>query len=577
MKYFLVLVFFSVSICAFSQTPSTINPAEKNLPAWVQLMHQENVDPVLLRDAYDKYYAENPFEKNTYTQEYKRIMMKHSRDNNGSMFDLRLDEDKFSEKKYLEKTSELRDSRTPTSAWECIGPFDFDKESVSRSYAAGAAHVYTVEQAISNTNVLYAGTANAGVWKTIDKGLSWTPLTSNMVIGTVRALEIDYSNPDIVYFSGAGKIYKTTDGGATWNLTGNSAFQSTFIDANDIIMSPVDSMQLWAATKSGLFSTTDGGANWTQLFTAIWQELEFQPGNPLVMYAVKQGGVKTEFYKSTDGGVTFTIRHGGYPNAVTPEQQQRTEIAVTPAAPNIVYAFATGVANGGSGLYGIYVSHDEGENWTFQCCGTGPGGAPDSGSNKNLCAWSEWGDDDGGQYYYDLALEVSPFDSNEVHASAVNHWVSYDGGVTWVCPSKWSHSGKVNYVHADIHDCHFYGDDWWWACDGGIFYSSTRGDTITRHQAGIAGTDFWGFGMGEWDGDEVMVGGTYHNGTLLKDSNTYNNGWLSTMGGDNILGSVNYGYPRIIFSDYGKHKLSGNATVGLSAVTNGLLPSSSYY
>jgi PKD repeat protein/photosystem II stability/assembly factor-like uncharacterized protein len=461
--------------------------------------------------------------------------------------------------------------------WQCIGPFDFDKEAAGKSYAAGAAHVYTVEQAMSNTNVLYAGTANAGVWKTTDKGLNWIPLTAGMMVGTVVAMEIDYTNPDIVYFGGAGKIYKTTDGGVTWNMTGDANFQLLNFTVNDIIMSPVDNTKLWAATEQGLYFTGNAGATWTQLLNNKWQEIEFKPGDVSVMYAIRQPGIKTEFYKSTDGGATFTIRQNGWPVPVNPEEQKRTEIAVTPAAPNIIYAYATGAANGGSGLWGIYVSHNAGESWTFQCCGTGPCGVPDSVTNKNLCAWSEWGDDDGGQYYYDLSLGVSPFDSNEVHACAVNHWVSYDGGATWICPSKWSHSGKVNYVHADIHDCHFYGNDWWWACDGGIFYSSTRGDTITRMQKGIEGTDFWGFGMGTWDGDEVMVGGTYHNGTLLRDSNTYVNGWLSTMGGDNVLGSVNYAYPRIIFSDYGKHKLSGNRTTGPAQITCGMLPATSYW
>ena len=565
MKKYLFIIF--CTFCALS----VLGQAVQEVPEWVKLMHR-NADIGLIHDAYEKYYAQHPFEKNTWTQEYKRLAMMHSRDNSGSMLGLPADEEKFSEKQYLQNISGQR-----SNSWECIGPIDFDKEAASKSYAAGAAHVYTVEQSASNPQVLYAGTANAGVWKSVDKGATWIPLTDYMMLGTVKALEIDWSNSDIIYFNGNNKIYKTTDGGQSWNATGSSTFQNQAIQATDIVMSPIDTLQLWAATNLGLYVTTDGGANWTQLKTGIWQEIEFKPGDPTIMYAVKQFGVKTEFYKSTDSGVTFTIRQGGYPVAVSPDEQKRTEIAVTPAAPNIIYAFATGATDSTSGLFGIYVSHDEGENWTFQCCGAGPCGVPDSATNKNLCAWSEWGDDDGGQYYYDLALEVSPFDSNEVHANAVNHWVSYDGGVTWICPSKWSHSQKVNYVHADIHDCHFYGNDWWWACDGGIFYSSTQGDTITRKQVGIAGTDFWGFGMGEWDANDVLVGGTYHNGTMLKDFNTYNNGWLSTMGGDNVLGSVNYGYPRIIFSDYGKHKLSGNRNVALNQVTSGMLPSTSYW
>ncbi len=543
-------------------------------PDWVRLMHQSGTDIGAVKTAYDAYYSTHAFEKNGYTQEFKRMIMKHTRDNNGSMFGQSVDESKFQQNEYL-----LRSGQAATNAvndWYCIGPFDFDKESVSKSYAPGAAHVYTVEQSASNNQVLYSGTANAGVWKTTNKGNNWSCLTSGMMLTTVRALEIDYTNENTVYFNGAGKIYKTVDGGISWSVTGSAAFQASFIDANDIVMSPINNQRLWAATEQGLYYSANAGTTWDTLASGIWQEIEFKPGDPNTLYAIRQTGIRTEFYKSINGGLSFINNNTGFPLAVAPEEQKRTEIAVTPAAPNIVYAFATGASNGGSGLYGIYVSHDAGDHWSFNCCGSGPGGVPDSSTNKNLCGWSEHGDDDGGQYYYDLALEVSPFDSNEVHANAVNHWVSYDGGSNFYCPAKWSQSDKVNYIHADIHDCHFYGNDWWWACDGGIFYSSTQYDTVSRKQFGIAGTDFWGFGMGEWDGDEVMVGGTYHNGTLLKDNDVYANGWLSTMGGDNVLGSVNYGYPRIIFSDYGKHKLSGDANAGLSQMASGMLPSSSY-
>ena len=62
----------------------------------------------------------------------------------------------------------LSEGKSPTSAWTCIGPYDFDIDAASRSYAPGAAHVYTVEQSVSNTSVMYAGTATAGLWKSID-------------------------------------------------------------------------------------------------------------------------------------------------------------------------------------------------------------------------------------------------------------------------------------------------------------------------------------------------------------------------------------------------------------------------
>lgn len=525
--------------------------------------------------AYEAHYRNHVFEKNTLTQAYKRMLWAHARDNNGTLLGQAVDEAKFRQQDFLNRSQQVAAKRGPSN-WTSIGPFDFDREAASRSYACGAAHIYTVEQATSNTNVLYAGSATAGVWRSDNKGATWYPLTDDMMIGSVLALEIDHTNEQTAYFGGAGQIYKTTSGGGSWSLTGDATFQALNVGVRDIVMSPVSNQKLWAGTDKGLFYSSDAGANWTQLGADTWQEIEFKPGDPTIMYAIRQLGNKTEFHKSTDSGLTFSQRLGGYPVAALSEDQKRAEIAVTPAAPNIVYAFCTGSANGGSGTYGLYVSHDAGESWTFNCCGTGPGGPPNPNTNKNLCGWADDGSDDGGQYYYDLALEVSPFDSNEVHIGAVNHWISYDGGVTWTCPAKWSHSGKPEYVHADIHDIRFYDNDWWFACDGGIFYSDNGGDTIGRMMYGIAGTDFWGFGIGEWDGNEVMVGGTYHNGTLLKDFDTYNGGWLSTMGGDNILGAINYGYPRIIFSDYGRHQLSGDRTVGLSNIGTALLPRVSY-
>ncbi len=499
-KILSAFLIFQLSVLAFNssaQVPYPVTKLPADAPQWEIEMFKPGVTPDAVADLYEQYYATHDFVKNFYTQYYKHWMMKHARDNDGALFNLPLDENKFSEQKYLQNTHQHNLEKA--SVWQCIGPIDFDHHAASTSYAPGAAHVYTAEQSFSDPNTLYAGTANAGVWKSIDKGENWTNLTKDMMLSQVRALEIDFTDPNIIYFSGGGKIYKSIDGGSSWNATGSVTFQSAFVDANDIMMSTINHNELWAATGTGLWYTNDGGTNWNQLMSGVWQELEVKPNDINIMYAIKQTGVKTEFYKSTDAGQTFTIRLGGYPVALSPNEQKRTEITVTPAAPNIVYAFCTGVANAGSGLYGIYVSHDAGENWNFQCCGTGPGGVPDTGTNKNLCGWDDKGGDDGGQYYYDLAMAASPFDSNEIHIGAVNHWVSYDAGVNWNCPAKWSHSDKPNYVHADIHDIHFYNNNWWISCDGGIFYSASLGDTFTKNNMElpelISGVSGWVNGM----------------------------------------------------------------------------------
>ena len=73
-----------------------------------------------------------------------------------------------------------------------------------------------------------------------------------------------------------------------------------------------------------------------------------------------------------------------------------------------------------------------------------------------------------------------------------------------------------------------------------------------------------------------MIGGTYHNGTLLKDGSTYINDWLSTDGGDNVRGFVNFGNPRIAYSDYGGKILSGNRNQPITNFNIDKLPNASY-
>jgi hypothetical protein len=93
---------------------------------------------------------------------------------------------------------------------------------------------------------------------------------------------------------------------------------------------------------------------------------------------------------------------------------------------------------------------------------------------------------------------------------------------------------------------------------------------------GIAGTDFWGFGAGGWTGSNVMLGGTYHNGTLLKDNNVYTNGWVSTDGGDGMRGFVHPQYDRRALSDYGYKTLSGDRNVANGNSGLGKQPNASY-
>lgn len=242
------------------------------------------------------------------------------------------------------------------------------------------------------------------------------------------------------------------------------------------------------------------------------------------------------------------------------DEQRRTEIAVTPADPNRVYALLSGVMNGGSGLVGVYRSDDGGETWTHKCCGTGPGGTASS-SNPNILSYAGDGVEEGGQYYYDLTLGVSPTNADDVYTGGIAVWKSTDGGSTFsnlMGRWYWVSSQPDKYIHADVHDINIYPDgSIWVACDGGAFYSPDNGATFRQRHNGIQASDFWGFAIHPFN-NEVMIGGTYHNGTLMKDGATFDGGWVHVGGGDDYFGAASPIDDRTLFArNLTRYQLSG--------------------
>ena len=554
-RYNTIIFFLFLCQFSFGQLEADYSSqGNTSLPEWIQLMYAKDADPGKVKSLYDQYYLVHTFVKNEHTQYFKRWLKSYSRI---------YPTDKKSLENYNRRRTASKNKLIRTNNWVSLGPYDWDHDAAGRSYAAGAAHVYTIEQSISNPNTLYAGTATSGIWKSVNHGDNWDLVTSNLLVNSCTAISIDYTDDQIVYAEILSSVYKSIDGGANWSATGNSTFQNISMNVKDIIMHPSNQDILFLASSTGIYRSIDAGTNWTTILSGDFLEIELHPTDPNYVYTVQRSGDVTIFYRSDDNGISYTVLDNGWPSPdlSNGEFNRRTEIAVSAAAPDDVYAHVTGSANGGSGLYGVYISRDKGENWTFQCCGPQPAGVP-STSNMNLMAWSDEGTDDGGQYNYNVAFEVNPTDADHVLLAGTNLWVSQDKGSTFTCPAKWSHSYKPNYVHADIHDIKYFDhtNEIWIACDGGIFFSDDNGANYTRKILGISGTDFWGYGQGFWFGD-VMLGGAYHNGTMLREEGTYINDWICTDGGDGIRGFVNPGLDRQVYSDYNIKKLKGDRTV----------------
>lgn len=595
-RYLLLLL---TLVCLSAQAQHVIQTkysSEESDPLWVQLMYGENPNVKDVREAYEAYYETNEFVKNADTQYYKRwtrMVMPYATEQGVIQIperDLRAQQD------YLDTYHEAQ--QRDDANWEEMGPWHFDPEVAMyfEVQSPGACHVYTVEQAPSNPDIVWAGTATAGIWKSVDKGMHWELMSRDLLVTSVYSIAIHPTDPNTVYFGeGNGTIYKTTDGGDTWNMTGDEAFQSLTLWSRDLKFKPGNDQYLFAATSNGLRSTQDGGVSWQQVVAGEFMEIEFHPTAPDTIYTVRLSNNKTLMMRSVDGGEIFSNSTIGWPEPAAGAQQRRCEISVSAAAPDRVYVLASGEENGGSGLYGIYLSEDAGETFAFQCCGEGPSGVPEADVNPNTLGWSEDGSGEGGQFYYDLGLDVSPTNPDLIFSAGINVWRSENAGSDWSLNGHWvTWAGEFTadrYTHADVHDVKFFQNadesvDMWVASDGGLFYSSNQGDNIEPRMYGMHGTDFWGWQSGARHGS-VMVGGTYHNGTLIRNGNLYywgqdsedSGGWLAELAGDNFRGFVNPGDSTIGYHDGGAFKYTTDRFERISGLTydNSKRPNTSYW
>ncbi len=410
----------------------------------------------------------------------------------------------------------------------------------------------------TDPNVWWVGVAQAGVWKTSNGGVSWTPLTDHLPILRISDIAVDPSDPDILYICvgdfeyigvslilddrkrhshyGLG-VYKTTDGGIHWTPTGLS-FQQTPFDHSlmrRVIVDPDNGDNLVAAGVSGVFRSTDGGASWVTTFDRLMWDLEQDPVNTQTLYAasgyVATSGVGVPgVYKSTDFGDTWTILNTGIPLA---DSVQRVEIAIAPSDPNYIYATTCDYQEG---YFGTYRSTDGGNTWEIRSSHT---------DGKNILGWYG-GQGTGGQGTYDLALVVDPADPERIFVGGVNLWGSEDGGHNWDGISFW-----VNYygesIHADQHQLKYHAlSDRYFVCnDGGVMSADslvigswdaaanspgyTWPTVWEDHSSGMQITSFYRLGLGP-DNSGTLIAGAQDNSTFYNDGT----GWSNIIGGDGM-------------------------------------------
>lgn len=218
-----------------------------------------------------------------------------------------------------------------------------DEWTTNGPYGGGA--FYAIAIAPGDSNIMYTGSNGIGMYKSTDAGASWFFIES-LDVPYIYAIAIDPKNSDVVYVGSYEGIYKTIDGGATWQKKNNGLLdpQVRF----GVIIDPDNSQVVYVGTRNHVFKTEDGGDNWESVLedAEYVNILVFDPGNSNTIYAGDRNGV----WKTVDSGANWSFSQNGLP-----QSPFIYGLAVDPSNPDIIYA----------GMRGLYRSDDGGENWSL--------------------------------------------------------------------------------------------------------------------------------------------------------------------------------------------------------------------
>lgn len=438
--------------------------------------------------------------------------------------------------KYLDQQKQLKAKKTTTTPanWVFQGP-----DSCEGGYS-GLGRINAVAFHPTNPDIIFAGSAGGGTWKTVDGGLHWSPLYGTLPTLGVAAIVVNPLNPNTIYVAtGDGDasdnfsmgVVKSTDGGVTWNTTGLSWTPTTYMWCRSMVMNARDTNTLLLATNNGMYITHNGGTNWTNIEPGDYKQVLYHPTDTSIVYATNYTSSSAQILRSSNGGVSWTTVTS-FTNA------QRINIAVTPAAPSVVKAIVSDDAN--SGLLGIYGSTNAGVSYS-------PLYVNDASCTKNLLGYDLGLPTSGcgGQGWYDLCIAIDPTNASNVIIGGVNNYYSTNGGTSWQIVTTW-YAGLpgVETVHADKHTLAYnpLNNKLYQGCDGGIYRTTDpltgSWDNITN---GMGITQFYRNAVAA--GVPWCIGGAQDNGTKMMD----NGADYDLTGGDGMQCRIDYEDPANIW------------------------------
>lgn len=402
--------------------------------------------------------------------------------------------------------------------------------------------ILDIESPPDDPAVIYLGTADGGIFKSVNNGTTWEPIFDGVAQGSIGDIAIAPSDSKILYV-GTGEntstrsahygngVFKSVDAGKTWTPAGLPDSKRI----GQLVIDPKDPNIVYAASMGflykpggdkGVYKTTDGGKTWSQVLKGDNENTGFidivmEPGNNRVLYAashdrlrrawnIRENGPGAAIYKTTDAGKTWTKLDAGLPKG---DNVGRIGLAVCPKDPKMVYAFFDVKGQGGGGQ--VWRSMDNGKTWKRT-------------NEANL---------GGGTYY--SRIFVDPTNPEIIYCPNLNLMRSTDGGKTF--------QSSAQRAHVDWHTIWFNPRDnrhMRAGCDGGLYFTYDAWGT-TQHINNLPIAQFYAISADNAVPYNIM-GGTQDNGSWRGPSQTFTRGgiynwdWTNLLGGD---GFYNIAHP----------------------------------
>ncbi|MFT5077948.1 MAG: hypothetical protein ACI917_000451, partial [Patiriisocius sp.] len=421
--------------------------------------------------------------------------------------------------KVAASTKNASNSKMTGAMWQQVGPLTNPLENGYAAYP-GKGRINVVAVDPINENIMYAGAAVGGVWKTIDDGVNWSPKSDNLAGLGVSDILVDPNNSDILYMATGdedGKmissigVFKSIDAGETWLPTGLAFNLSDNEYINDLAFAPDNSAIIYALTSTEIRKSTNSGANWNNipvtnpfLFTEFFQNIIFDPDdvNKVIVSDLYDG-----IYFSVNGGDNFEL-HAAFQGG---NNRKKLKLTSSAADPDFFYGIAE---NGVFRKYRYALDNTVG----------------DLISSTAIAGYSSQGG-------YNQVLAVSPTVPNNILVAGVRGYRSTDNGASFtVFSNPYNNPPGVGfYVHPDHHHLSFLADGVTVinGHDGGVHkgaFNATTGWTDLSDKLHITQPYHISVTQ-EINGDNFMMGNQDNDGfsKILKDGTRQ---WVSCLAGD---------------------------------------------